>query len=196
MPGHVNLAALQAITDLAIGEGGIATMRPTFISGEVDLVETDHQQEPVVEYTDGYGLLVVKEIGSAYSSGKILCATDQFLLTGMNESDQERFSMAYTIADPVLRGGRGRRPRMYAYTGILVDTEKDGSGIAVWRWVYENYLRASSCVNLNAVIEFTFRDQYRKGFITTCNLSYDANNPQRAALMWTMFVIGVNRANS
>jgi len=148
-----------------------------------------HQQYIVDEYTDGYGLLAVREI----STNKILCATDHFLLAGMNESDQERFSMAYTIGDPVVRGGRGRRPRMFAYTGVLVDTEKSGSGIAIWNSVYEEYLRASSCVNLGAVIEFSFRDQFRKGFVVGCTLTYDSNNPQRAGLMWTMFVIGTRR---
>lgn len=151
---------------------------------------SDHQQHPVVEYTEGFGLLVVKKV----QTGDILCATDQFILTGMNESDQERFSMAYTIGDPVLRGGMGRRPRMYAYTGILVDTEKDNSGIAIWMTVYEQYLRSSACVNQEAIVELTFRDQFRKGFITTSNMQYDANHPQRAGLMWTMFVIGTSRA--
>lgn len=163
----------------------------------------DQGQHIVQEYDQGYALLVVKKVPSEATGkpswrneGQILCVTDHFLLTGMNESDQERFSMAYTIGDPVLRGGLGRRPRMYAYSGILVDTEKDGAGIAIWREIYEKYLRASSCVNLTAIVELTFRDQYRKGFVTTCNMLYSANNPQRAGLSFVMFVVGTNRAES
>lgn len=155
-------------------------------------VPDDQGQHIVQEYVEGQALLVVKDI----VTGEILCATDHFLLTGINESDQERFSMGYTLGDPILRGGRGRRPKMFAYTGMLVDTKKDGSAIAIWRFVYEKYLRASSCVNLSAIVELTFRDQYRKGYVTMSNLQYDANHPQRAGLMWTMFVIGVARANS
>lgn len=165
--------------------GTIEIAAPEFVTG-------DHPFIPVEEYTEGFGVLTVRTL----ATDRILCTTDHFILTGMNESDQERFSMAYTIGDPVLRGGRGRRPRMFAYTGVLVDTEKDGSSIVLWRWIYERYLRASSCVNQEAIAELTYRDQYRKGFITSCNLSYDANHPRRAALMWTMFVIGVDRANS
>jgi len=156
------------------------------ILGDMVLGADTHQQHTVEEYAEGYAMLVVREV----NGGKILCINDHFLLTGMNESDQERFSMAYTLGDPVLRGGRGRRPRMFAYTGILVDTLKDGSGIGIWRYVYENYLRASSCVNKDAIVELTFRDQYRKGYVTMCDLQYNANNPQRAGIMWTMFVIG------
>lgn len=183
---------LTSLTDLT--QGGVA--EPPGLTISAPITEDNHQQHVVKEYEEGYGLLVVREVGSAYGSGKILAVNDHFLLAGINESDQERFSMAYTIGDPVLRGGRGRRPRMFAYTGLLVDTEKSGSGITIWRYVYEKYLRASSCTNINAVIEFTYRDQYRKGFIISCNLSYDANNPQRAGLMWSMFVIGTDRAKS
>ena len=190
LEGKINVSELKDITEIIVPDP-----RPLgTIKGSVSITADDHQQHTVEEYTVGQGLLVVREVGSEYGAGKILCVTDHFLLTGMNESDQERFSMAYTIGDPVLRGGRGRRPRMFAYTAMLVDTEKDGSGIAIWQEIYENYLRASSCVNLNAIVELTFRDQYRKGFVTSCNLSYDANNPQRAGLMWTMFVIGTRRA--
>ena len=167
---------------------------PTLEDFEVLLpfVPDDQGQHIVQEYMEGYALLTVRDI----VTDEILCTTDQFLLTGINESDQERFSMGYTLGDPVLRGGRGRRPKMFAYTGMLVDSEKDGSGIFIWRSVYEDYLRASSCVNLFAIIEFTFRDQYRKGYMTSCTLQYDANHPQRAGLMFTMFVIGVDRAKS
>jgi hypothetical protein len=194
MPNH-NKPKVETITEItqlvAPPERETGT-----IEGSVPITVDTHQQHPVEEYTEGYGLIVVREIPTEFSSGKILCVTDHFILTGMNESDQERFSMAYTIGDPVLRGGRGRRPRMYAYTGVLVDTEEDGSGISLWRVIYEKYLRASSTVNLKAIIEFTYRDQYRKGYITGCRLNYNANQPQRAGLMWTMFVIGADRAKS
>jgi hypothetical protein len=184
-----NLNTLASLTDLV--KGGVVDPTPAQLQISAPLTVDNHQQHIVDEYTEGYGLLVVREL-----TGKILCASDHFLLAGLNESDQERFSMAYTIGDPVLRGGRGRRPRMFAYTGVLVDTEESGSGIAIWRYVYEHYLRSSSCVNREAIVEFMFRDQYRKGYVVGCNMTYDANNPQRAGIMWTMFVIGTDRAKS
>lgn len=137
-------------------------------------------------YADNYAVLVVKE----YETGKILCASDHFILASLSEPDQERSSFRLTFGDPTLFVGAGRNPRLFAYSGFLVDSLSSGPGIAQWRKMYDEYFRGTQCAKKRAAIQLLTRDFSRKGFMMSCAIAPDATRPQIASLSFNMFVIG------
>jgi hypothetical protein len=119
----------------------------------------------------------------------LICATDYFILVSIDESDQEKIAPVFTFGDPVLFGGTGRQPRIYSYSGVLVDSRTGGPGAAYWRAMYERYFRGSKCVEMKAVVELLFRDQWRRGYIVGTRPSLSADRPQVTQFSFVMFVI-------
>ena len=83
----------------------------------------------------------------------LLAATDNFILSSINETDQERMSFTHTFGDPVIFGGMGRRPRVFSYSGFLKDSIAGGKGISGWRVMYDKYLRATRCRRSGALAD-------------------------------------------
>jgi hypothetical protein len=84
--------------------------------------------------------------------------------------------------------GAGRMPKLYSYTGFLIDTVTGGPMISAWRVAYDRYLRGSVCSKKKAILELQFRDRFYRGYMTSCTMSYDATRPQVASLTFTLFV--------
>ncbi len=141
-------------------------------------------QEITRDYDGHFAVLKVVKI-----TGEILCATDHFTITSYNENDQERTSVHYTGGDPSMYVGRGRKPRINSYAGILTDTLQNGELMSAWLYTYERFLRGTRCVKSKAIVEILMRDQYRKGYIVSCKLDYDANNKNRGVFSFAMFII-------
>jgi hypothetical protein len=121
--------------------------------------------------------------------GEILCATDHFILTSVNEPDQEKMSFSFSLGEPVLFGGVGRRPRVFSYSGFLKDSRLAGPGISAWREIYERYLRGERCVQLGASAVLEYRDQYREGYIMSTSLAYESSRPTTATFSFNLFLI-------
>lgn len=121
--------------------------------------------------------------------GEILCATDHFILSSINEPDQEKMSFAFSLGEPVLFGGAGRRPLVFSYSGFLKDSRLAGPGISAWRRVYDKYLRGERCVQMGAVAVLEYRDQYREGYLMSSNMAYEATRPTVATFSFNLFVI-------
>jgi hypothetical protein len=141
-------------------------------------------QEITRNYTNGFAVLVVSKL-----NGEVICATDHFVINSYNESDQERTSVHYTAGDPTMYVGRGRRPMMNTYSGVLTDTDTNGKMISAWLYAYERYLRGTRCVRNQAVVEIMIRDLYRKGYLVSTKIDYSADNQNRAVFSFGMFVI-------
>jgi len=118
----------------------------------------------------------------------LICATDYFILTAVDQSDQEKLAMVFSFGDPILYGGTERQPRIYSYSGFLVDTQQSGSGAALWRSMYERYFRGSKCVEMKAIVELLFRDQWRRGYIVGTRPSLSADRPQMTTFSFVMFI--------
>lgn len=138
----------------------------------------------VNEYLDDAALLVV------YDDKKVpKCVFDHFILGSINEQDQEKSAFVFTFGDAVLFGGMERRTRLYAYSGFLVDSQKDGKCISAWRRLYDKYLRATAMAEENRYARLFYRDQVRDGYITACRMAESADRPQTAVFNFNMFVI-------
>lgn len=134
-------------------------------------------------YDDAFAILALRNL-----KGDILCATDHFLLSSLVEGDQERSSFRMTFGDPSLYAGAGRNPKIYSYSGFIVDTYM-GPNLSIWRKAYEKYFRGESAVKKEAYVELTTRDMYRRGYLVSYSLGLDASNPQQYPLNFSMFVI-------
>lgn len=124
----------------------------------------------------------------------LICATDYFILVSIDESDQEKIAPVFTFGDPVLFGGTERQPRIYSYSGILVDSQTGGPGAAYWRAMYERYFRGSKCAEMKAVVELLFRDQWRRGYIVGTRPSISSDRPQMTQFSFVMFIIDEGHA--
>lgn len=124
---------------------------------------------------------------------KIKAASDNFVIMHFNESDQERTAIQYTFGSASLFVGPGRAPRIYSYGGALVDSKNSGKQIAHWLRMYNRYWRATAStagdINGAWLINLSFRDQFRKGYIVNTKLDYDASKPLIAQFSFSMFVI-------
>ena len=163
---------------LALGVATAAAALQPFVDIVTQTLE--HVTRP---YVGDFAILTVRT-----ESGKILFATDHFLLAMVNESDQERTSIRFSLGDPTMYAGAGRMPKLYSYTGFLIDTVTGGPMISAWRVSYDRYLRGSVCVKKHAILELQFRDRFYQGYMTSCVTSYDATRPQVASLTFTMFI--------
>ena len=135
-------------------------------------------------YKDRHAVLVVRTF-----EGRVLCATDHFVLTMFSETDQERTAAFLTAGDPSLYVGAGIQPRLYSYGGIVGNSTVSGKGVPAWMYAYERYLRGTKCQRNRAVVELSFKDQFRMGYMVSCKLDHDAGRPQQASLMFSLFII-------
>lgn len=141
-------------------------------------------QEITKDYDDRFTVIRVTN-----SKGETLCATDHFLITSSNEMDQERTSVHYTAGDPSMHVGRGRNPLLHTYGGILVDTVQNGNQMASWLYAYERFLRGTRCVRSGSIVEIMKKTKYRRGYMVSSKLEYNANTPSRAMFSFSLFVI-------
>lgn len=150
-----------------------------------DIAESFDAQPLVMGYDESFASLAVESI----DEHKVLCLFDHFILLGVNETDQEKMSLVFNFGEPELFGGTDRRPRIYAYSGVLVDTEYSGKCISTWKVLYDKYFRGTRCAKLGAYVELRYRDQWRIGYLTGMRLSMSSDKPQSSNFSFTMFVI-------
>lgn len=134
-------------------------------------------------YEDSFAILTLRDL-----QGNVLCSTDQFILSSAVEGDQERSSFRFTLGDPSLYAGAGRNPKIYTYSGFIVDTYM-GPNLSIWRKIYDKFFRGTSAVKKKAYLELTTRDLYRRGYLLSYTLGIEASNPQLTPLNFSMFVI-------
>ena len=118
-----------------------------------------------------------------------LAATDHFILSSINETDQERMAFTHTFGDRVMFGGMGRRPRVFSYSGFLKDSIAGGKGISGWRSMYNTHLRGTRCRRLGAIADLRFRDMWRVGYIVSSNMAYEETRPAVATFSFSMFIV-------
>lgn len=160
---------------------------PSFTAPPQERIRYQDLPEPkydVVREYDG-----VPAVLSVWGPDGLICASDNFILASIDETDQEKMSMVFTFGDPVMFGGTERQPRLYSYSGFLVDTEKSGPGSSYWRTMYERYFRGSACAEKKAVIELLYRDQWRLGYMVGTRPSLSSDRPQLTPFSFVLFVI-------
>lgn len=133
-------------------------------------------------------------------AGVIKFATDDFLLQSVQEQDSERVAPSYTLRGVVIRTSSkfGRTPRIYGYTGTLISNDVEKSSMLRMLAAWDQYLRATSCiVDVNGnfssrgtplVAELLYRDQVRRGYLMSMQLSVSASFENTVALSLQLFV--------
>lgn len=130
-------------------------------------------------------------------TGRIVFATDHFLMDSFSEPDSERFTPVYNFASPCVQSSSdsGRSPRLYQYQGSLLSAAVEGSAYAEFRAGWDDWLRATALVGGAArqavpyVVELTYRDQLRRGYPTIVQFDRAANHPSRVGFGLSLFVV-------
>lgn len=130
-------------------------------------------------------------------TGRIVFATDHFLMDALTEPDSERFSPVYNFATPFVQSSSssGRSARIYQYQGSLLASAVEGSAYAAFRAGWDDWLRVSALVGGEArrtipyVAELTYRDQIRRGYPVAVQFDRAAQHPSRVGLGLSLFVV-------
>ena len=145
------------------------------------------------------------------AGGIVIYGTDQFILQSAAEPDDEKVQIVETFGQPVAFF-YGRRPRMYTYSGTLlngadtftpsdvsannipqstVDGESTSAYSTLWRdnfkLGYELFLRGTRSVRFRARAYLTYDRVIREGFIVRSSISQDIR-PNMVSFMFSMFV--------
>jgi hypothetical protein len=141
-------------------------------------------------------LLVSRNLVARAPTGRIVFATDDFIVDTAQEQDQERFTIAYTLASPTVQvAASGRQPRLYTYTGAFLHNLQGKSGLSRWLSAWEEWLRATASLRGEArrispyVAEIYYRDQLRRGYLVSMAFERSADQPARSSFSVTMFVV-------
>lgn len=137
------------------------------------------------------------EAVSRVPTGRIIFATDDFIVEDMQESDAERYSIAYNFGSPVVQtsSGSGRNPRFYSYQGSFLSNRTEGSSSVRFSEAWEKYLRGSANVNgefradIPYVAELIYRDQIRRGYLTALTRQRTSEFDTYTSFNLEMFVI-------
>jgi hypothetical protein len=152
--------------------------------------------------SDGFSLrryLVNREQVYRAPTGKIVFATDHFLLDSASEPQQERQSTVYNFRIPLIHTSSesGRLPRVYSYAGHLLFTDIEPTVLSEWQSAWDTYLRASLSVqgaerrerDMPYIAELYYRDQIRRGYLLSQSIDANSLNLTSASLVFSMFVI-------
>ena len=129
--------------------------------------------------------------------GRIVYATDHFLVDFFQETDSERYTPVYNFGTSTVHTNSrsGRQPRMYQYGGQLLSSEVEGSAFSAFQVSWDNWLRVTRNVtgserhDLPFVVELTYRDQIRRGYLVSMNQGSQSLIPGQSQFAFTMFVI-------
>lgn len=141
--------------------------------------------------------LETTELAYRAPTGRVVYATDDFLMTTVQEVDSERYSIIYNFGNPVVQTSSksGRQPRLFNYQGSLLINKVEGSSAARFEEAWEKELRGTVMVNGQAraqvpyVAELLYRDQRRIGYLTSMNKSRSADSPNSVVFSFELFVI-------
>lgn len=139
--------------------------------------------------------------GRAYRAptGRLVFATDHFLLDAATEMRRERATVVVNFGRPVVQSSSrsGRGPRVFSYVGRFLFNDVEPHAVAEWTDAWERYLRASRALYaveraeraVPLVAELRWRDRFRRGYLVRQSIDTDALNPQTAAVSFDMFVV-------
>ena len=142
------------------------------------------------------------DVSKLAAGGVVIYGTDQFILQSATEPDDEKVQIVETFGEPVAFF-YGRRPRMYTYSGTLLNggdffaQDLDRPTIfpneysTLWRdnfkLAYDLFLRGTRSVRFRARAYLTYDRVIREGYILRSNISQDIR-PNMVNFMFSMFV--------
>lgn len=113
---------------------------------------------------------------------------DCFLLQGVQEVDEEKYSIFQSLNGDTLVQFFGRRPTTLNLSGILYDT-KNQQWYNDFKYWYDNYLRGSAALKNDSRIVLVYTDQIIEGFILSMSMQKQATMNVSVTVNFTMLVV-------
>ena len=113
---------------------------------------------------------------------------DCFLLQGVQEVDEEKYSIFQSLNGDTLVQFFGRRPTTLNLSGILYDT-KNQQWYNDFKYWYDNYLRGSAALKNDSRIVLVYTDQIIEGFILSMSMQKQATTNTSVTVNFTMLVV-------
>ena len=125
---------------------------------------------------------------TAGSSGIDQIYVDCFLLTDVQEVDEEKYSIFQSLNGDTLVQFFGRRPTTLNLSGILMDT-KNQQWYNDFKYWYDNYLRGSAAIKNDSRIVLVYTDQIIEGFVLSMNVQKNSTTNMSVHVNFTMLVV-------
>ena len=125
---------------------------------------------------------------TAGSNGIDQIYVDCFLLTDVQEVDEEKYSIFQSLNGDTLVQFFGRRPTTLNLSGILMDT-KNQQWYNDFKYWYDNYLRGSAAIKNDSRIVLVYTDQIIEGFVLSMNVQKNATTNMSVHVNFTMLVV-------
>lgn len=109
-----------------------------------------------------------------------------FITQSVQEQRMEKQQIIETFGDSYIFFF-GERPRFITVSGLLVNS-KDFNWKSEFMANYEQYLRGTRLVELNAKLYFYFDDIVVEGYLTQCSVNMMADQPYLVQLQFQMYV--------
>lgn len=118
---------------------------------------------------------------------KVQFQSNRFLIDNAQEGQAERVALIETFGETYLYAF-GERPKMYSYSGVLLDTE-GLNWLNEWRHAYRTRLRATSTLKMKARVFLVYRDVAREGVIVSTINAQNAVELGVGRFSFQMFVL-------
>lgn len=99
-------------------------------------------------------------------------AYTKFILTGTQESHQERVQIVETFSDFYVFC-YGEKPPIYTYSGFLINS-KNINWVADFQYYYDNHIRGTKCVENKARLILTYGGRQVEGYILSFGMQTQA----------------------
>jgi len=109
-----------------------------------------------------------------------------FIAQRVVDSRAEKQQIIETFGEPYIFF-YGEKPRIMNVQGLLMNTADFNWKNEFWK-NYENYLRGTKLVELDARVYFYFDDQIVEGYLLDASASHDASLPYQVPFQFTLFV--------
>jgi len=122
---------------------------------------------------------------------------DYILLQSLTEVFVERMAPVYTFGAAIIQSS-GSDAKQFVYMGVVIPNSLDGDGRTRFVQSYNDILRVSRLVTKThrRYVELYYRNQIRRGYITSLSAQTSAEVPNRVELTFSMFVTDVLYENN
>lgn len=123
----------------------------------------------------------------------ITTTLDYLILQSLTEAYVDRMSPNYSFGSSVVSTS-GNDARQFVYSGCIIADQISGDNAARFARAYDNALRATTLVSADRprFVELTYRDQIRRGYLTSFSASADANHRNKVNFTFSMFVFNLD----
>lgn len=98
-----------------------------------------------------------------------------FLLTGAQETFQEKTQIVDTLTDNYVAFYSGREPPAFSYTGVLLNTYQDDQRVWFWR-LYQEILRGSRLATRNLILHLRYDSFIVSGYMETLQMGISGDS--------------------